>query len=420
MNNFYDILVVGAGAAGLTAAIFASSSSDEPLRCLVLERTDKAGKKILMSGGTRCNVLPVSMTLRDYVTDSSPRLLNHIFKSWSVEGCKTWFTEAIQLPLTCEIETNKWFPTSNSAKDVRNALVDKVASQGVEMMYNAQVVALSRHADRWIVKTAAGEEFSANTVIWSTGGLSVPTIGTDGAGHHVLRALGIPIQPTYPALTPVTGQHPGDENLAGVSLTVKLSADTHHASREGFLFTHKGFSGPAVLDVSHAVTRFTIGQGEKPELIVNWTGEERDVWHNRLSKGKGTVRSVLREYLPNRLTEALLTSLDIGDRKVSELSKSDRSRMLSLLTSYPLKWSGHEGYRKAEVTGGGVPLECINTSSMEVKSHKGLYLCGEIMDVFGRIGGFNFYWAWVSGRLAGKSAAEGALRLRAQRQVQGV
>jgi predicted Rossmann fold flavoprotein len=412
--SVYDTIIVGAGAAGMTAAIFAANEKHLSDRILLLERTDKPGKKILMSGGTRCNVLPVSMSLNDYFTDSSQNLLKRIFKSWSVEECKNWFTDDLHLPLECEIETNKWFPVTNSAKDVRDALLKKVTLLNIDVRYDAQVTSLRKDDEFWNLETVSGKHFRCSNVIWATGGLSVPTIGTDGAGHQVLRALEIPLKPTYPALTPLTGTHPGEDNLSGVSLTVGLKTDTLSANREGFLFTHKGFSGPAVLDVSHCVTRFVMGQVPKPDVKVNWTGEDTLTWHQRLSKGKSTVMSVLKEHMPNRLAEALLAGKPYSQSNVSELSKKDRNEVLLSLTEYPLSWSSHEGYRKAEVTGGGVPLEAIHTGSMEVKGYPGLFVCGEIMDVFGRIGGFNFYWAWVTGRLAGKAAA----KLREQQRAQ--
>lgn len=404
----FDILVVGAGAAGLTAAIFAAGAG---ARVLILERTNKAGKKILMSGGTRCNVLPVIMSLSDYHTDSSPNLLRRIFKSWTIEACKDWFQNDLGLPLACETETNKWFPVSNDARDVRDVLLNKLLSLGAQILYNKHVTALHKdeQTQRWSIQTEDDSAYQARAVIWASGGLSVPTIGTDGSGHKVLKSIGVPFTSPYPALTPLTGMHPGPENLAGISMNVQLRADANPSNREGFLFTHKGFSGPAVLDASHHVTRYlqpeSNAETSRPTISVNWSGEDEHVWISRFSNGKGTVRNLFRDNLPNRLADALLSDEPLADKRVAECSKKDRSRLIDKLTRFNLPWTGHEGYRKAEVTGGGVPLEFIDTATMAYKPSPTLYLCGEIVDVFGRIGGFNFYWAWVSGRLAGLSAA---------------
>lgn len=427
-----DVIIIGAGAAGLTAAIFAAKQGAS---VILLERTDKPGKKILMSGGTRCNVLPVEMSLNDYFTDSSPNLLKRIFKSWSLNACKNWFEHDLKLDLSCEIESNKWFPTSNSAKEVRDVLVDEALNAGVQFRYNTPVSQIRQTVEGWTVIDDAGHVYSAEKLIVATGGLSIPTIGTDGMGHKFLQKIQVPVGPTYPALTPLTGNHPADENLAGISLNVrvyvcdsglppnpaknndvnttannvniptKLSDQKQPVSgesnREGFLFTHKGFSGPAILDVSHHATRYLTGLTNKPQYLVNWTSEDADTWKKRFNSGRTTVRGLLRDHLPNRLADAIIAEFPSPDKRTAELSKVEREQLIELLTAYPLKWSSNEGYKKAEVTGGGVPLEAIDTATMQVKGFDGLYLCGEIIDVFGRIGGFNFYWAWVTGRLAG-------------------
>ncbi len=406
-----DVLIIGSGAAGLTAAIFAAEAGRN---AMVLERTDKPGKKILMSGGTRCNVLPVHMTLDDYFTDSSKNLLKRIFKSWSLEACKQWFENDLGLELACEAASNKWFPKSNSAHDVRDVLLNKALTLGVEFRYNTAVSRLRETVEGWSVSDENGRVYSSPQIIVATGGLSIPTIGTDGMGHKFLQHIGVELRPTYPALTPLTGQHPGSENLSGISLQVKMTCRVAsaegktetEANREGFLFTHKGFSGPAILDVSHYATKYLIGIGDRPEYRLNWTGISEEEWRERILRSKSTARNMLKEALPNRLAEAICSELPFADHKVAELSKSNRQLMMSLLTGYPLKWSSSEGYRKAEVTGGGVPLEAVETSSMKLKGFEGLFVCGEILDVFGRIGGFNFYWAWVTGRLAGLSVSK--------------
>jgi len=395
---------VGAGAAGLTAAIFAAQSG---ANVLVLERTDKAGKKILMSGGTRCNVLPVEMSLDDFSTGSSPNLMKRIFKSWSVDACKEWFETELNLPLACELETNKWFPVTNEAKDVRDALLNQAISLGVEIRYDAPVQSLRQEDGMWKLITSDGKLVETEKVILSSGGYSVPTIGTDGMGHRALDVLGIPITPTYPALTPLTGAHPGGGSLAGMTVQVsihireangKMVATNH---RSGFLFTHNGFSGPAILDVSHHVIR-PMEAGEPAPLVeVNWTGMNPHELEKHFLRGNTLVSSVVGRFVPARLAEALIAETYLVGITIADMRSAERKALIKLMTAYPLEITGHEGYRKAEVTGGGVPLEAIDTATMQVKGFPGLYLCGEILDVFGRIGGFNFYWAWVTGRLAG-------------------
>lgn len=398
------MIVVGAGAAGLTAAIFAAQSGK---KVVLLERTDKAGKKILMSGGTRCNVLPVVMSLDDYVTDSSPNRLKRIFKSWSVEACKDWFEQELGLPLACEEETNKWFPVSNDAKDVRDVLLNRALNLGVKLEYDTAVESLTWDVERWTLKTDSLKMFLAPKVILSTGGYSVPTIGTDGMGHRALAELGIPLNPTYPALTPLTGTHPGGGSLAGITVQVGIhiresngkKIATNH--RSGFLFTHTGFSGPAILDVSHHYIRAKESGRELPVYEVNFVGQTAEEIEPFFLKGNQLVHSVVNRFVPARLADALIEETYLVGISVADMRRSERKALLKRMTAYPLNITGHEGYRKAEVTGGGVPLEAIDTATMQVNGHPGLYVCGEILDVFGRIGGFNFYWAWVTGRQAG-------------------
>lgn len=402
------IVVCGAGAAGLTAAIFAAETGAD---VTLLERTDKAGKKILMSGGTRCNVLPVIMQPGDYFTDSSPNRMKNIFRSWNLEACRRWFEEEVGLKLACESETNKWFPVSNSAKEVRNLLLDKALKNGVNIKYNQTVEHIQRQNNQWEAVTGSGTSHSGNVLIISTGGYSIPTTGTDGMGHRFLEKAGHTMHAVYPALTPLLCDNKAHQSLSGLSLNVQLDVyvDGRKAvssNRNGFLFTHRGYSGPAVLDVSHFAVRALEFNSALPEYRVNWGAADRKTWEKRFNSGSGNVISVLAGYLPRRLAEVLSAECGLESRRIAELKKPERKLLLSRLTEYNLPVTGHEGYRKAEVTGGGVPLEEINTATLESSKLPGVFLCGEILDVFGRIGGFNFYWAWVTGRLAGIGAGK--------------
>lgn len=401
------IIVIGGGAAGLTAAIFASQPNTE---VIILERTNKTGKKIMISGGTRCNVLPVSMNYDDYFTASSKNLMKNIFKSWTLQDCYNWFNKEIGLKMKTEEHSNKWFPASNSAKEVRDLLLKKAEEKNVRIIYDAYVEDIKRQDEKWFCILADGKTFKADKIIVATGGFSLPEIGTDGSGHRFIKKAGHNINKTYPALTPLKGQHPGNILIPGISLDVELTVKNDKkkkkAERTGFLFTHRGYSGPAILDLSHYAILAMEENKEKPELFINWIGKTEEEWKDILQNGKGNVLNKLKEYLPNRLAEAIATEVNLMERNLSELKKEERNKLIENLVRYKLKYTGHEGYKKAEVTGGGVPLEEIDTSTLESKILPDLYFCGEILDVFGRIGGFNFYWAWVTGRLAGLSSAK--------------
>ena len=418
--------MVGGGAAGLAAAWHAAR---EGAIVNVLERTEQAGKKVLMSGGTRCNVLPASVDARrDFVTSAgSERLVRNVLKSWRLDGpgsCRAWLEEDLGLPLKLEDQPGgsaKWFPTSNSSKDVRDALVNACLAEGVSFSYGASVEAIHRRREGGWAAETSGRTVEVDRLIVATGGLSFPKVGTDGTGYRILSEdLGHELVEPYPALTPLTGPHPGSASLAGISLDVDLSVPAVkakkkakkgvQAARPGLLFTHRGFSGPAVLDVSHlAVQHLERRVAERPQLVVQWSGSRAEWEEVLLSGGGGLVHGAMKQNgVPARLGSALLEAAGVpAGRTLSELRKGERLALVACLAEYSLEYDGHEGFDKAEVTGGGVSLVDVNTKTMEstVAQCEGLFLCGEVLDCFGRIGGFNFLWAWVTGRLAGIHAA---------------
>lgn len=484
------IVVVGAGAAGIVASIFAASGRR---RVVLLERTKDGGRKILISGGGRCNILPSSLDPSRFVTDSSLNTLRKILRSWPLEDQKRFFEKEVGIPLALEAETGKLFPVSNSSRHVRNALLGLARNRGVEPRFDSHVVdldppqfcgapgpagarlgeldpsesrvvpgpprgrrvgfdppegqSLGTRPDRdavvrgpsdrvlrssgdpdhgrtargascphaeagcWSVRLATGETIEAAAVVLASGGLSVPATGSDGTGLEIVRRLGHTIHETYPALTPLLAQpHPHAE-LAGVSCAVTLEGSDRgkpFVTRGGFLFTHRGYSGPAVLDISHLAVRSRLAGGPQQPLFVRWTEEGAGVWDGLLRKPGGLVLTLLRRHLPARLADTLLTEARIEPaRRLAELRREERLRLVDLLTKHPLPWTGDEGYKKAEVTGGGIALGEVVTHTMESRLLPGLFLCGEILDAFGPIGGYNFLWAWVTGRAAGLGAQAG-------------
>lgn len=396
------ISIIGAGAAGLSAGIFACSNNT---KVIIYERNRILGKKILASGGTRCNILPFNSNIDDFYTDSSKNILKNIFKSWSLEKCKEWIEKDLNIKLSKEEYNNKYFPQSNSSIEVRDKLVERFINNGGIIKNDILIDDIIFENNKWYLKSNNQIIDETDIIIISTGGLSIPKMGTDGIGHNFLKKLGHTINKTYPALTPLKGIHPNKENLAGISLELELKVNNIISKRKGFLFTHKGFSGPSILDMSHYAIKAIEKNSTKPDFLVNWTNLDPKKWEDILINSKGSILNKIKEYLPNRLAEALYKESGINHNSLSELKKEERKRLIQLLTAYKLNYYSHEGYSKAEVTGGGVPLEEINYSSMESKLFKNLFICGEILDVFGRIGGFNFYWAWLTGRLAGISAS---------------
>lgn len=402
------VVVIGAGAAGLMAAIHAAGRGR---RVLLLERTKDGGRKILISGGGRCNVLPSALDPARYVTASSPATMRNILRSWPLADERRFFEEELGLTLVLEPESGKLFPSTNRARDVRDGLVALARRRGAELRFDARVTDVTPDGNAWRVHLDGLESLNAARVVIATGGLSVPATGSDGLGLAIARRLGHTVHPTYPALTPLTADPPVHAHLAGISPVVTLEAPgkPRFVTTGGFLFTHRGYSGPAVLDISHLAVRSRLEGRERQAILVQWCDLDAAAWEAIFSGGgTGTVANAIRRKLPVRLADTLLAEAGIAeDRTLSHLGREERKRVVAHLARYPLPWTGDEGYRKAEVTGGGVALGEIDPHTMESRRHPGLYLTGELLDAFGPIGGYNFVWAWATGRAAGIAAGGG-------------
>lgn len=374
----------------------------------LFESTADGGRKILISGGGRCNVLPAHAAPERFVSVSPARLVRSILLAWPLEEQRAYFERELGVPLVLEAESDKYFPASNRARDVRDALVRHARDAGVEMRMGAAVSEVTSIESRWHLRTPHGA-FDAERAIVATGGLSVPSTGSTGFGFDLARRLGHVVHDPYPALTPLTAEPAVHAELAGVSLTVAIearSAAMRARSHGGFLFTHRGYSGPAVLDVSHvAVT--SVQAGVAPAVLrVSWHAMSASAWAEHLLTTRGAVVNAVARHLPRRLADVVVREAGIPlDRTCVQLRREERAALVQRLTAYELPWTGHEGYRPAEVTGGGVALEDVRRDTLESVRAPGLYFCGEVLDAFGPIGGHNFQWAWSTGRTAGLAAA---------------
>jgi len=384
------------------AAIWAARAGR---RVLLLERTRDGGRKILISGGGRCNVLPSKMYPSQYITASSPNTLKKMLLSWPLAEQRRFFEHDLGIPLKLEEESGKLFPVSNRARDVRDALIDHARFNGAEIRFDAVVRDVQRDGDEWRIILDDGTRIDAEAIIIATGGLSVPATGSDGTGLRILRRLGHTIHDTYPALTPLTAEPPVHAELAGISLEVTLEAPLGKRSfttHGGFLFTHRGYSGPSVLNISHLAVQSRMRSEHQP-ILVQWTELDANAWDEQLrAGGSATVGTIVRRHLPARLADRLVADANVeSDRTLATLRRDERARLVAALAKYELPWTGDEGYKKAEVTGGGVSLAEVNPLTMESRLHAGLFLCGEVLDAFGPIGGYNFLWGWATGRAAG-------------------
>lgn len=400
----YDVAVVGGGPAGMTAAYHAARVGR---RVLLLDRKKPPGQKILLSGGGRCNILPRTVDPFSYTTDSSPYTLRKILLSWPLDEVRAFLEGPIGLRLVEERRTGKVYPLSGGGKEVHHRLLAALKRAGVHLRTGVYVVEVSPTQRRRVV-LEGGETIVTDRVVLATGGLSYPHTGSDGTGHKIARRLGHYIVEPYPALVTLRGGSAAHHRLAGLSLCVTLTVweGRVRAQASGdFLFTHRGYSGPVVLNIGHHAARATRVK-EHPSITVSWNKMNKAEWKKILSPSGKTVRGVLKGFFPDRLVDLLLEELSLTSAKLSTLRREDKARLITALTGYPLPWKRSGGFNEAEVTGGGVSLGDVDPRTLQSRVVPHLYLCGEILDAFGPIGGTNFLWAFVTGRLAGEGAAQ--------------
>jgi predicted Rossmann fold flavoprotein len=412
-----DAVIVGAGAAGLATAIFAARASPG-LRIHCLDGARHVGAKILVSGGSRCNVTNRVVTERDF-WGGSPRVVSRVLRAFPAERAVRFFDE---LGVTLhEEEHGKLFPDTNRAQTVLEALLGEARARGVVLETGARVTGLRQHDGVFIVERQGGEPLAARAVALATGGRSLPKSGSDGFGYSLAAAFGHGCVATTPALAPLLLRGDAHGALAGVShpaaLTLRTAGKTAIRLEGSLLWTHFGISGPVVLNLSRHWHRAMLGAsagageptvdvrlsvlpGETFETVERWLLDEV------AARARAQVMTVLASRLPNAVAGAWLTLAGL-DRALTmaHLQRDDRRRLAHALTDAPLDVADSRGYTFAEVTAGGVPLDEIDPATMESTRQRGLYLVGEILDVDGRLGGFNFQWAWSSGWVAGHALA---------------
>ena len=402
-----DVVIIGAGAAGLMAGIWAGRTNPNR-RILLLDGAQKLGAKILVAGGGRCNVTHDVVDASAYA-GSSRNAINKVLRRFDVPQTVAFFRE-IGVELKRE-ETGKLFPVTDSARTVLHALLDAARAANVQIRNPRRVERIERVEDGFVVSGAWGE-IRATKVVLATGGRSLPKTGSDGYGYTLAKALGHSITPrVFPALVPLT--LPRDHFLCSLSgVTVMATLDLRAPSgkklvsfTDSTLCTHFGLSGPSVLDMSRYYIDAHMND-PNVALTVNWlpgeTAESVDATLRGL--GRSTPLRALSERLPERLLRALCAHAGVeATTPGDQITREGRRGLVRALTELPLPITGNRGYTYAEVTAGGVPLSEIRLETMESRVSPGLYLCGEICDVDGRIGGYNFQWAWSSGYTVGVS-----------------
>ena len=405
-----DVIVLGGGAAGLTTAIFAARRRPER-KVWILDGARKIGAKILVSGGGRCNVTNRVVTEADFYGGSS-RFVRRVLRAFRVEQTVAFFEE---LGVTLhEEEGGKLFPDSNRARTVLGALLGEAELRGVRIFPGHRVISLERQGSRFLVKTPE-RSVSAGRVVLATGGLSLPKTGSDGLGLDIASRLGHSIVPTTPALVPLVLQGDVHQPLSGVShpveLTVRAEGRAPVRTTGSLLWTHFGVSGPAVLDASRFWCRARLEGRDVTVSACLLPGEDFEKVEKRIlsaaaERPRLQLQNGLGAVLPTSVGRAVLERLGLsGETPVGQLTREERRQLVHTLVDWPLPVSGSRGYSFAEATAGGIPLEEVDPATMASRQCPGLYIVGEILDVDGRIGGFNFQWAWSTGWVAGAAVS---------------
>ena len=411
-----DVAIVGAGAAGLAAAIFARRAVTART-VVLLDGAPRPGAKILVSGGGRCNVTNTVVTETDF-WGGKRTIVRRVLRALPVEETVAFFS-ALGLPLH-EEAGGKLFPDSNQARDVLNALLFGIREAGVTLQAGTRVERVTRADRGFLVETSRGA-MHARQVVLATGGRSLPKTGSDGGGYEIARSLGHTLVAPAPALAPLLLEadtaysvHAGLSGIAVDSeIAVWIDGALGMRLQGALLWTHFGISGPVVLNASRHWARGRL-DGRRVRITLNLHPRENfDEVDARwiaaaASRPRASLRGILAADLPDAVAVAVLGVLGIPtDHTAGELTRDDRRRLVHALTEWPLPVTDTRGYNFAEVTSGGVELTEIDPGTMESRVCPGLFLVGEILDVDGRIGGFNFQWAWSSAYVAGRSLGSG-------------
>jgi predicted Rossmann fold flavoprotein len=409
-------VIVGAGAAGLTTAIFARQANPG-LDVRLLDGAAKPGAKILVSGGARCNVTNAVVTEADY-WGGKRTIIRRVLAKLPVARTIAFFRE-IGVPLK-EEHTGKLFPVSDRSRDVLEALLRTARETGVTISTSTRVHDVSATGSGFVLHTSQGV-VPADRLVLATGGLSLPKTGSDGGGLAIARHLGHTIVPTTPALVPLVLEDSSPHAaLSGVAQDVELTLYDERGTTlaripGAMLWTHFGISGPAALDVSRHFLRARL-EGGSPTLAaafapgVPFEALERRWIDAVRARPRAALQTVLSESLPSSVAGVLVQRLehDVGKppaARLADLGREERRWLVHSLSRFPLPVRDSRGYNYAEATAGGVSLDEIEPSTMASRRCPGLFLVGEMLDVDGRLGGFNFQWAWASARAAAEGLA---------------
>jgi len=387
-----DVLIIGAGAAGLMCAIAAGQRGR---RVLLVDHANKVGKKILMSGGGRCNFTNLGATPANYLC-ANP----HFAKSALARYTPADFIALVEKHRIAyhEKELGQLF-CDDSSKQIVRMLLDECAAAGVKVETSCSVQRVKKTDEGFSVLTTHGEVHAESLVV-ASGGLSIPSMGATGFGYELARQFGHTVLPTRAGLVPLTlsGKHQEHyQDLAGLALPIVETRVGKRSFRAGLLFTHRGISGPSILQIS---SYWQPGDDLRIDLLPDLDAGD---WLNaqRAARPAAELKNVLADVLPKRLAQRLC-ELWFESRPMRQYREAELVQIGAQLHAWPITASGTEGYRTAEVTLGGVDTDGLSSSTMQSKLVPGLYFIGEVVDVTGWLGGYNFQWAWAAGQAAGE------------------
>lgn len=394
MNQQWDVIIIGAGAAGMMCA---AQAAYRGRRVLLLDNAKQAGRKILISGGGRCNFTNINARPDAYIC-RNPHFVKSALKRFSAND----FIELVERHgLHYHEKTLGQLFCDESAKDLLAILRTELEWSGAQLVLRTEITDISYKDETFTVHTSAAPHYCQSLVI-ATGGLSMPKLGATPFGYKIAEQFDINVLPTRAGLVPFT-LHDADKarfaNLAGVSLSCEVSCETGQTFRESLLFTHRGLSGPAMLQISNY---WLPGEWLSINLLPDMDANE---WlkTQASARPRQKLATLLTEWLPKRFVDAWLAEQQYSAEVIGQLPAAERNQIAANLHHWPLKPNGTEGYRTAEVTLGGVDTDELSSKTMESKKVPGLYFIGEVVDVTGWLGGYNFQWAWSSGWAAGQA-----------------
>lgn len=387
-----DVLIIGASAAGLLCAIEAGKRGRQ---VTVLDHANKAGKKILMSGGGRCNFTNLDVSAENFISHN-PHFCKSALSRYTQWDFITMVNE-YKIPYH-ERDLGKLF-CDDSAKDILNMLLSECKNNNVDIRLNCDINQINKiDSNQFHIATSLGE-FEATSLVVACGGLSIPKMCATPLGYKIAEQFGHHLWPTSAGLVPFTLQQKDKdqfEELSGVSVNSSVSNERKQFD-ENILFTHRGLSGPAILQIS---SYWKAGEAIKINLLPD-TDLTTHLQSRRSAKPNTMLKTALCEFLPKRLLPKLLGEETI-EKTLQELSKDRMEEIAEKLQNWHIKPNNTEGYRTAEVTLGGVDCDELSSKTMESTRQNGLYFIGEVVDVTGWLGGYNFQWAWSSGWCAGQ------------------